>query len=122
MHAANILWRSFAPDQNAGLTARGGSLCLACRKHNPPGGRTGAGSDPAANHIPLGTRVNLAVQQLCQGARFHPHQSFLARNDPFIRQGHGNFDRRPRRARHHNTVQNMQFAVFNHEFDLHFGA
>ena len=121
MHAANILGRRLTPDEDARLTACSTCLRVAGGKDDPPGGRAGAGGDAAPDHVPLGTWVDLAVQQFRQRARLHPHERFLAADDPLIGQRHGDAHGSPRGTRNLHTVQDMQLALIDHKLDLHLG-
>ena len=122
MHPANILGRCLAAHQNTRLAPRGTGLRIIGVEHDLARCGTGAGGNTAPDQIALGARINLPVQQFGQGARLHPHQRFLARDDALVGQRHGDTHGSPRRPRHPHTVQNKQLSVRYHKFQLHLGA
>ena len=122
MHAANILRRGFAPDQDAGLTAC--STCLRCGrgKHQPPYGAPGTCGDALGKDIARYPRVDLRVQKFRQRTGFDPQHCLVMRDHPVLSQGHRNLQPGPGRALNLNRVQNRQMPILDGEFDLHFFA
>ena len=112
----------FAAHQDTRLAPCGTGLRIIGVEHDLARRGTGAGGNTAPDQIALGARIDLPVQQFGQGARLHPHQRFLARDDALVGQRHGDTHGSPRRPRHPHTVQNKQLSVRDHKFHLHLGA
>ena len=122
MHAANIFRVCLSSHQNGGLAPSSRGLRVSGGKHDFARRSPGARGHTRPNHITVGIRVHLTVQQFIQRAGFHPQQRFLARDHPILSQSHSDANQGPRRSLNPHAIQNMDAAVFQCELDLHLFA
>ncbi len=119
VHAADILGRGLAPDEDAGLAARGRGLRRLRGEDDPAHRRPGAGRNAAGEAVAPPARIDLRMQKLGERARLDPEERLGAGDDLIVGQRHRDAEPRPRGALHLHRVEHRQVAVLDGEFDLH---
>ena len=119
VHAANILGRGFAADQDAAFVPRRPRLRGGRGEDDPARGRAGAGGDAARHPVARQARVDLVVQQFGERTRLNPQDRLIPADDTVLRQLHRDPDRGAGGSLHPDRVDHAQRAVLQREFDLH---
>jgi hypothetical protein len=118
VHAADVLGRRLAADEDAGLAAGGEAWASAADSTMRPEAAPGEAAMPETM-LSRGAAGSTRRWRSSGGSRVHAQHRLLARDDAVLGEGHGDADAGAGRAGDAHGVEDAEAARFERELDLH---